>query len=55
MEQRRNEIILTEENILDVYKKLHNNGNNLSQEELSKVKDRFKFLVNHENHNGTKM
>lgn len=38
-------IILTEENVLDVYKKLSSNQE-ISQEELDKVLKRFYELVN---------
>lgn len=49
-----NKKILTEgENVLDIYVKKQNGD--LSTEEISNVKDRFKELVNHNNTNGTKM
>lgn len=37
-------IILTEENVLDIYKKLSNNES-ISEEEIEKVKARFFELV----------
>lgn len=53
MEQPNYQLILTEGNVLDIYKKLH--GGNLTPDELSNVKNRFRELVNHNNTNGTKM
>lgn len=41
-----NQILLTENNVVDIYKKLVNNDD-ISQEEIEQVKKRFFELVNY--------
>ena len=41
----QNQILLTESNVVDIYKKLVNKEN-ISQEEIEQVKERFYELVN---------
>lgn len=41
----QNQILLTENNVVDIYKKLVNKEN-ISQEEIEQVKERFYELVN---------
>ena len=42
-----NQIILNEKNVTDIYKKLVNNDD-ISQEEIEQVKERFFELVNYQ-------
>lgn len=42
-----NQILLTEKNVTDIYKKLVNNDD-ISQEEIEQVKERFFELVNYQ-------
>ncbi len=43
----QNQIVLTENNVVDIYKKLVNNDD-ISQEEIEQVKKRFFELVNYQ-------
>ncbi len=43
----QNQILLTENNVVDIYKKLVNNDD-ISQEEIEQVKKRFFELVNYQ-------
>lgn len=53
MEKYKNEIILTEGNFMEIFRKLSKEPP--SQEELSFAFERFKELVNYNNTNGTKI
>lgn len=51
---KENSILITESTVLDWYKKITNNQE-VTQEEMDAILERFRELVNYRNTNGTRM